>query len=145
MLKQFSLACLGLVACQSTGGMGGKLTEQQQLQQANQAKSELQQSLNKQLRRSFSYHSKTHFSNEGRLQALKNATPEQLANTNDVKKYCEYTHDNAYVALLRQAEQAGDDIEDSQYDAQRKALMTDYQACKKCKKPTSAMPIFLLH
>ncbi len=121
------LSPLVLTACQSTGAL---TTTSNTQSQAEQAKTHLQKVMKAQLRRSFNYKSDIKLSNAIRRNALANATNEQLSSAKYKRLHCENAHDNAYVALLMQAEQQGNDIDDGQYDDKKQAIKNNYLNCQ---------------
>lgn len=68
-------------------------------------------------------------SNQQRLASLEKATPQQLAMSDNPYQHCEHVHDEAYVDLLQQAEQAGLDITNAKYTDQRESLKQSYIEC----------------
>ncbi len=114
-----------LTACQTTNGLAKQSPEVQ----GEKAKKELQTALDELLYKSFNYQTNVNISVEKRRQALENATPEQLANSDNKEEHCENIHDNAYINLLRKAEQQGADIEDSQFVDEKNRIRNDYLAC----------------
>lgn len=119
------------VGCQTSSTLksSANLTGNQLLQSQQAAKAELQASIKQQMFSSFSYQTDVSVSNAKRLTALANATDEQLNNLDDKSGYCNHTHDMAYVALLKQAEQAGLSIEDDVYAANRAGIKQSYLNC----------------
>ena len=117
-----------LTGCQSTSLDQSNAMTAKQTPVA--AKTALATALQKQRRQSFSYHSNLEISNE-----------QQFSDTNieiDAKapvasgyidEYCEDTHDQAYAALITQAEAQNKDILAADYDAQRTVLKDRYLEC----------------
>lgn len=97
---------------------------------ATPAHSALSQALQATLRSAFSYHSQIEYSNHLREQALANATPEQLRQSDDFLSACEHTHDNDYVALAKRAILDGVDISSDRYIDERTRIKQDFLACK---------------
>ncbi len=90
------------------------------------AKTVLATALQKQRRQSFSYHSNIEINNEQQFANV--AASDQVA-SDYPNEYCEDTHDQAYAALLEQAEGQNKDVLSTEYDAQRMALKNNYFEC----------------
>ncbi|MEN2750978.1 hypothetical protein AAIR29_04950 [Psychrobacter sp. FBL11] len=90
------------------------------------AKKALATALQKQRRQSFSYHANLEISND---QQFTNINAKNLVGSDDIYDYCEDTHDQAYAALVTQAETQNKDIEAASYDTQRTALKQSYLEC----------------
>lgn len=126
---------MGLTGCQSTDVLnkGATLVAESSTAQSEQAKAQLQSAIKDQLMSNFSYHGSIAVSNSKRLQALANATPEQLASSDNKYNYCEDVHDKDYVAVLKQAEQAGVDyntaIFSQTYGDQLESIKQTYLSC----------------
>ncbi|SUD90772.1 hypothetical protein [Psychrobacter phenylpyruvicus] len=134
-LAALSLAIpLALSACQvaPNNNQNAFITKISQLpseQQSQMAKDTLLQALQKQSRSDYAYQVNLLGSNEQRRESLANATPQQLAMSDEPINHCEHVHDEAYVELLQQVEQAGLGIYDAKYSAEREAIKHAYQQC----------------
>ncbi len=127
------LASSFLSACQTTNALDANSTEgklDNSLMQSKQAKQELQNALNNQLRSNFKYKTDVKISNSKRLMSLLKASPEQLANVDNKKDYCNETHDKAYAALLKQVDQTGEDIFDDKYAQKLEDIKQDFLTCE---------------
>lgn len=136
LLPVISIATLLSVGCQSTGSLSASVDNQPNSPMA--AKNRLQTAVNQQLRQSFDYHTQINLSNAPRRAALDNATPQQLAASSGTYSHCGDVHDAAYVRLLQEVKAAGNDIEDSQYQAQKQLIKQDYLECKQQYKAWQA-------
>ncbi|WP_299184531.1 hypothetical protein [uncultured Psychrobacter sp.] len=121
-----------LTGCQSTSlGQSNAMTA---TQTSVAAKTAVASALQAQRRQSFRYHSNLEISNK---QQFDNITAQSTANNganspitaDDIYQYCEDTHDEAYAALLAQAEGQNQDISATKYDAQRATIKQSYLAC----------------
>ena len=90
------------------------------------AKTALAAALQKQRRQSFSYHSNIEISNE---RQLTDGYVEAKGAPATAGEYCQDSHDQAYVALIAQAETQNKEVWDADYDAQRTALKDTYLEC----------------
>ena len=128
LTSAFLTGALLLTGCQSTSLSSN--ANQSNAVTAKQtpaaAKTALATALQKQRRQSFSYHSNLEISNDQQLTAI-NVEEEVAADA--VEEYCEETHDQAYAALITQAETQNKEILDADYDAQRTALKNTYLEC----------------
>lgn len=120
----FLSGALLLTGCQSTNLSQSNTVAAQQL--PSNAKKTLATALQKQRRQSFSYHSNLEISNNQQLTA---APTKQLVASDYVDEHCEETHDQAYAALIMQAEKQNKDILATDYDAKRDALKQSYFEC----------------
>ncbi|WP_372863391.1 hypothetical protein [Psychrobacter sp.] len=113
-----------LTGCQSTN-----LNQSNALivkQSPSTAKKTLATALQKQRRQSFSYHSNIEINNHQQLAA---ASGTQIVASDYVDAHCEETHDQAYAALIMQAETQNKDISAADYDVKRDALKQSYFEC----------------
>lgn len=122
-----SALALALSACQSTKLSSNNLSAA--YDNPELAKNALIEAMQKQRRTAYAYQSNIIISNKSRQQALKDATPEQLLMAEDASDHCEHVHDQSYIALMEQAEEAGKDINADDYSAQRQALKNAYLNC----------------
>ncbi|WP_413190421.1 hypothetical protein [Psychrobacter sp. AT9] len=117
-----------LTGCQSTNLDQSNAMTAKQTPVA--AKTALATALQKKRRQSFSYHSNLEISNE---QQFNNINTEINAKapvaSGYIDEYCEDTHDQAYAALLTQAEAQNKDILVADYDAERTTLKDRYLEC----------------
>lgn len=124
----FLTGALLLTGCQSTGSLSSK--SQSNTLTAKQtpaaAKTALADALQKQRRRSFSYHSNLEINND--QLSTKAETKAGVASDN-VDTYCEDTHDQAYANLLAQAEMQNKDVLSADYDAKRTMIKNTYFEC----------------
>lgn len=124
----FLTGALLLTGCQSTGSLSSK--SQSNTLTAKQtpaaAKTALADALQKQRRRSFSYHSNLEINND--QLSTKTETKAGVASDN-VDTYCEDTHDQAYANLLAQAEMQNKDVLSADYDAKRTMIKNTYLEC----------------
>lgn len=134
-LAALSLAIpLALSACQvapsnNQNALISKINQLPSEQQSQLAKDTLLQALQQQSRSDYAYQVNVLGSNEQRREHLANATPQQLAMSDEPINHCEHVHDEAYVELLQQVEQAGLEIYDAKYSAEREAIKHAYQRC----------------
>ena len=129
------LTALALTACQISPNIGqsSSSTTLAQLpaeQQSQMAKDTLLKSLQKQYRSSYAYHVDILGSNDLRRENLAKASPKQLAMSDNSEEHCEHIHDEAYVALLEQAEKSGRPITDTTYSAERKSIKHSFLECQ---------------
>lgn len=124
----FLTGALLLTGCQSTGSLSSK--SQSNTLTAKQtpaaAKTALADALQKQRRRSFSYHSNLEINND--QLSTKAETKTGVASDN-VDTYCEDTHDQAYANLIVQAEMQNKDVLSADYDAKRTMIKNTYLEC----------------
>ncbi len=112
-----------ITGCQSTNlAQSNTITNQT----PTAAKTVLANALQQQRRQSFSYHANLEINNDQQVSTMQSG---QLVASNYVDDNCDDTHDQAYAALLEQAEALDKDILDSDYDAQRAALKQSYLNC----------------
>ncbi len=97
------------------------------------AKTVLADALQKQRRKSFSYHSNLEINNDAQFM-LSDAETAQLASSDYVDDYCEETHDQGYAALLAQSETQNSDIMAPEFDSARDTLKQNYLACNQAYK-----------
>ena len=114
-----------LTGCQSTSLGQSKMVATTQSPDA--AKKTLEAALKKQRRQSFSYHSNLEISNQKPLADIKD---KPLVASDYVDEYCEATHDQAYAALIAQAESQNTDIMATSYEAKRTAIKQSYLECE---------------
>lgn len=117
-----------LTGCQSTSlDQSNAMTAKQT---PASAKTALVTALQKQRRQSFSYHSNLEISNEQKFSNINTKIGAKAPVASDyIDEYCEDTHDQAYAALIAQAEVQNKDILAIDYDAQRTALKDRYLEC----------------
>lgn len=117
-----------LTGCQSTSlDQSNAMTAKQT---PASAKTALVTALQKQRRQSFSYHSNLEISNEQKFSDINTKVGAKAPVASDyIDEYCEDTHDQAYAALIAQAEVQNKDILAIDYDAQRTALKDRYLEC----------------
>lgn len=121
-----------LTGCQSTSlGQSNAMTA---TQTSVAAKTAVASALQAQRRQSFRYHSNLEISNKQQFdgitaQITTNNGANNPVTTDDIYQYCEDTHDEAYAALLAQAEGQKQDISATIYDAQRATIKQSYLAC----------------
>ncbi len=134
-LAALSLAIpLALSACQVAPSSDqnvfiSKISQLPSEQQSQMAKDTLLQALQKQRRSDYAYQVNVLGSNDQRRERLANATPQQLAMSDEPVNHCEHIHDEAYVELLQRVEQAGLDIYDAKYSTERETIKHAYQQC----------------
>lgn len=117
-----------LTGCQSTSLDQSNAMTAKQTPAA--AKTALVTALQKQRRQSFSYHSNLEISNEQKFSNINTKIGAKAPVASDyIDEYCEDTHDQAYAALIAQAEAQSKDILAIDYDAQRTALKDGYLEC----------------
>ncbi len=111
-------------ACQSVAPTHSVQTAQLDNQNA---KADLQHALARQFRQSFSYQTQIF------VEQTPDFNPKKSLNSADALGYsaCDTEHDSAYVALAKQAKQAGLDISADNYIDQRAQLKSNYEACLK--------------
>lgn len=113
-----------LTGCQSVNlNQSNTLTVKQS---PSTAKKTLATALQKQRRQSFSYHSNIEISNHQQRTATSGT---QIVASDYVDAHCEETHDQAYAALIMQAEKQNKDILAADYDDKRDALKQSYFEC----------------
>jgi len=117
-----------LTGCQSTSlDQSNAMTAKQT---PASAKTALATALQKQRRQSFSYHSNLEISNEQKFSDVNTKVGAKAPVVSGyIDEYCEDTHDQAYAALIAQAEVQNKDILAIDYDAQRTALKDRYLEC----------------
>ncbi|WP_198331895.1 hypothetical protein [Psychrobacter aquimaris] len=117
-----------LTGCQSTSLDQSNAMTAKQTPAA--AKAALVTALQKQRRQSFSYHSNLEISNEQKFSNINTKIGAKAPVASGyIDEYCEDTHDQAYAALIAQAEAQSKDILAIDYDAQRTALKDRYLEC----------------
>lgn len=117
-----------LTGCQSTSLDHSNAMTAKQTPVA--AKTALATALQKQRRQSFSYHSNLEISNEQQFSDINTKIDAQAPVASGyIDEYCEDTHDQAYAALITQAEAQNKDILAADYDAQRTVLKDTYLEC----------------
>ena len=117
-----------LTGCQSTSLDQSNAMTAKQTPAA--AKAALVTALQKQRRQSFSYHSNLEISNEQKFSDINTKVGAKAPVASSyIDEYCEDTHDQAYAALIAQAEVQSKDILAIDYDAQRTALKDRYLEC----------------
>jgi len=129
------LTPLALTACQispsiSQNSLSTTLAQLPAEQQSQMAKDTLLKSLQKQYRSSYAYHVDILGSNDLRRENLAKASPKQLAMSDNSEEHCEHIHDEAYVALLEQAEKSGRPITDTTYSAERESIKHSFLECQ---------------
>lgn len=124
----FLTGALLLTGCQSTSLSGNSSQSSAASTQLTPAaaKTVLANALQKQRRQSFSYHSNVEFNND---QQFVNVAAKELVTSEYLDEYCEDKHDQAYAALITQAETQNKDVLSGEYDAQRTALKDSYLEC----------------
>lgn len=117
-----------LTGCQSTSlDQSNAMTAKQTPAAAKKA---LATALQKQRRQSFSYHSNLEISNEQQFSDINTKIDAKAPVASGyIDEYCEDTHDQAYAALITQAEAQNKDILAADYDAQRTVLKDTYLEC----------------
>ncbi|WP_296405916.1 hypothetical protein [Psychrobacter sp.] len=122
---------LSLTACQVTQdnqhALSSKITQLPVQQQSKLARETLLKAMQNQYRSDYTYTTNIIASNEQRRDALANATPQQLAMSDNPLDHCEHVHDEAYVNLMQQA---GLQLTDSKYDTQRQNIKQSFLKCK---------------
>lgn len=117
-----------LTGCQSTSLDQSNTMTAKQTPVA--AKTALARALQKQRRQSFSYHSNLEISNEQKLNDINTKINTEVPVASGyIDEYCEDTHDQAYAALITQAEAQNKDILAADYEAQRTMLKDNYLEC----------------
>jgi len=117
-----------LTGCQSTSLDHSNAMTAKQTPAA--AKTALATALQKQRRQSFSYHSNLEISNEQQFSDINMEIDAKAPVASGyIDEYCEDTHDQAYAALITQAEAQNKDILAADYDAQRTVLKDTYLEC----------------
>ncbi|MDN6275645.1 hypothetical protein [Psychrobacter sp.] len=130
LVSAFLTGAVLLTGCQSTGFSQSNVVSEQQTSAA--AKSALATALDKQRLQSFSYHSNIEINND--QQTVNEDIDNSGTGTIDsgyVYSYCDDTHDQAYIALIMQAEKEYKDVMETEFDAERTVIEQDYQACEK--------------
>ncbi|MBH0006089.1 hypothetical protein [Psychrobacter sp. SWN149] len=117
-----------LTGCQSTNlGQSNMVAAKQS---PSTAKKTLAAALQKQRRQSFSYHSNLEISNEiSNNQQITGKSSKPLVASDYVNEHCEETHDQAYAALILQAEKQNKDILAADYDVKRDTIRQSYFEC----------------
>lgn len=134
-LAALSLAIpLVLSACQvapssNQNAFISKVSQLPSEQQSQIAKDTLLKALKQQSRSDYAYQVDVLGSNAQRRERLTNATSQQLAMSDEPINHCEHVHDEAYVELLQRVEQAGLEIYDAKYSAERESIKHTYQQC----------------
>jgi len=124
----FLTGALLLTGCQSTS-LGQSSTAAVK-QAPSIAKKRLETALQKQRRQSFSYHSNLEIGNNQRFtDADTDTSTEKMAASDYVDEHCEEAHDQAYAALILQAEQQNKDILAVDYDTKRDSIRQSYFEC----------------
>ena len=114
---------LVLTGCQTTSSMQAGQTNLA----AAEAKDRVNTALNAQYRKATAYHSNIELNNRAKFA---NIDPKKVRAYSAID-YCETTHDADYIKLLKQAEAAGLEIDDTRYNDQRTRLEQTYVACDK--------------
>jgi hypothetical protein len=124
----FLTGALLLTGCQSTSlGQSNTVAVKQA---PSVAKKTLETALQKQRRQSFSYHSNLEIGNNQQfIDADTNTGTEKMAASDYVDEHCEEAHDQAYAALILQAEQQNKDILAVDYDTKRDSIRQSYFEC----------------
>ncbi|NYR08248.1 hypothetical protein [Psychrobacter sp. BI730] len=124
----FLTGALLLTGCQSAS-LGQSNTAAVK-QAPSMAKKTLETALQKQRRQSFSYHSNLEIGNNQQfIDADTNTGTEKMAASDYVDEHCEEAHDQAYAALILQAEQQKKDILAVDYDTKRDSIRQSYFEC----------------
>lgn len=126
----FLTGVLLLTGCQSTS-LGQSNTAAVK-QAPSIAKKTLETALKKQRRQSFSYHSNLEIGNNQQFTDADTDTDtgtEKMAVSDYVDEHCEEAHDQAYAALILQAEQQNKDILAVDYDTKRDSIRQSYFEC----------------
>ena len=132
----FLTGALLLTGCQSTS-LGQSNTAAVK-QAPSIAKKTLETALQKQRRQSFSYHSNLEIGNNQQFtdadadadaDADTNTGTEKMAASVYVDEHCEEAHDQAYAALILQAEQQNKDVLAVDYDTKRDSIRQSYFEC----------------
>ncbi|MGP4849093.1 hypothetical protein ACTXGQ_33670, partial [Marinobacter sp. 1Y8] len=122
----FLTGALLLTGCQSTSlGQSNTVAVKQA---PSMAKKTLETALQKQRRQSFSYHSNLEIGNNQQFTDADTNT-KKMAASNYVDEHCEEAHDQAYAALILQAEQQNKDILAVDYDTKRDSVRQSYFEC----------------
>ena len=117
-------SALFITGCQSTSmGQSGVSTSNPT---PAAAKTVLAKALQQQRRQSFAYHTNLEVNNDQQVTAV---NTKNLVASDYIGSYCEDAHDQAYAALLAQAETLNKDISAVDYDVQRTALKASYLEC----------------
>ena len=117
-----------LTGCQSTSLNQSNAMTAKQTPVA--AKTALATALQKKRRQSFSYHSNLEISNEQQFNNINTKINAKAPVASGyIDEYCEDTYDQAYAALLTQAEAQNKDILAADYDAERTTLKDRYLEC----------------
>lgn len=117
-------------ACQTTQSIAPTSQAPFVSKHEQSAKHALKTAITKTTKTSFSYHSTIILDNELRWSALRQATPEQLANADSEILRCDEEHDNRYVALGKKALAQGLDISSDSFVQERQALKEQFLACQ---------------
>ena len=128
LLTSSCLALAGallLSGCQSTSVSQSNMATVMPAPSA--AKAALDSVLKKQRRQSFSYHSNLEISQQQPVEVPTN----QLAASNYVEEHCEEKHDQAYAALILQAEKQNKALLTTDFDATRETIKQSYFECVK--------------
>ena len=132
----FLTGALLITGCQSTS-LGQSNTAAVK-QAPSIAKKTLETALQKQRRQSFSYHSNLEIGNNQQFtdadadadaDADTNTGTEKMAASVYVDEHCEEAHDQAYAALILQAEQQNKDVLAVDYDTKRDSIRQSYFEC----------------
>lgn len=122
----FLTGALLLTGCQSTNlGQSNAVAVKQA---PSVAKKTLETALQKQRRQSLSYHSNLEIINNQKFIDVDTST-EKMAASDYVGEHCEEAHDQAYAALVLQAEQQNKDILAADYDTKRDSIKQSYLEC----------------
>ena len=124
----FLTGALLLTGCQSTSLSQSSTAAVKQTPSV--AKNTLETALQKQRRQSFSYHSNLEIDNNQQfIDADTNTGTEKMAASDYVDEHCEEAHDQAYAALILQAEQQNKDVLAVDYDTKRDSIRQSYFEC----------------
>lgn len=114
----------GMTGCQSTAVSQSNASPTSLTPSA--AKTALATALQQQRRQSYSYHSNIEINN---AQQFTTVDSTKLVASSWIDDYCADTHDQAYAALLEQAEADKKDILASEFDSKRAVLKQSYLTC----------------
>ena len=131
-IAAISALTLALAACQTTPLTSSSpfaSNPANDSKNAALAKKTIADTWQKQRTRTYAYETSIEVSNQNYQAALAKATPQQLAMAETAENHCEYVHDQAYVALMSQAEAQGLAADDEAFTPQRDALKTSYLDC----------------
>lgn len=131
-IAAISALTLALAACQTTPLSSGRSlasTPANDSKNATLAKKTIADTWQKQRTRTYAYETTIAVSNQNYQAALAKATPQQLAMASAAENHCEHTHDQAYVALMTQAETQVIEVDDAVFAQQRETLKNDYLDC----------------